>query len=309
MSRISNIVFVLSVSFLSACKLNSPMPPPAPVLERPIQSSPGLSPTKASATEPNVTKATALADHQYQVQKGDTLYAISKKVGLPLAKLAELNQLMPPFALQVGQVLTIAAKTTSNQTAVNNSNNEDAEVVTAAISQPPALGNDKAAAVTVAPEATPSTPTPTASAINNASTNVNTDLDRLNDAALVWQWPLQGKVTTQFDGQTSKGINITGNAAQGVAVASAGKVIYSGIDIRGYGKLVIVKHNSNLLSVYAHHGVSLVKEGAFVAANDIIATLPATQNPPPVLHFEIRQKGKPVDPMTFLPAVIQAENK
>jgi len=121
-----------------------------------------------------------------------------------------------------------------------------------------------------------------------------------------------GKVSTGFDAQTNKGLNITGNAGQVINAAGAGKVIYSGMDVRGYGKLIIIKHNSNLLSVYAHQGNSLVKEGAFVASGEKLANLPAqANNKAPVLHFEIRQKGKPVDPASYLPnnaATISSHN-
>lgn len=299
MNRILWTAIALSITALSGCKLNSPMPPPAPVLERPIQSSPGLSPNKASATEVSTHKPIPLGPHQYLVQKGDTLYAISKKLGIPLPKLAELNHLTPPFALQVGQILTVSTKGTPATAAATTAANEDAEVVTGAIGQPPGMGAEN---TLPSPATNETTPSKTTAVVSVAPPATSTDLDTVSDSTLDWQWPLRGKVTTQFDGQTNKGVNIVGNAGQVVTVSSAGKVIYSGIDIRGYGKLVIVKHNSNLLSVYAHHGVSLVKEGAFVAVNDKIATLPATQPQQPVLHFEIRQKGKPVDPLTFLPA-------
>lgn len=277
---------------LAACALNSPMPR-APVSNSPVSSSP-------SSTESNKSAATpaTLGANQYLVQKGDTLYSIGRKFGIPFMKLADFNQLQAPYEIHVGQVLNLNAKATSSTTnsKANDSTNapDDAEVVTSAIVRPDINSNAEPATTAAASNAqTPADTSKTASA---------TDLEAITDADIQWQWPLAGKVSTGFDAQTNKGLNITGNAGQVINAAGAGKVIYSGMDVRGYGKLIIIKHNSNLLSVYAHQGISLVKEGTFVASGEKLANLPTqANNKPPVLHFEIRQKGKPVDPVGYLP--------
>ena len=287
---------------LAACALNSPMPR-APVSSSSVSNIPG----STESNKPVATPAT-LGANQYLVQKGDTLYSIGRKFGIPFMKLADFNQLQAPYEIHVGQVLNLNAKATSNtaNSKANDSANtaDDAEVVTSAIVRPDI--NSNAEPATTATTSNAQTPADT------GKTAAATDLEAITDADIQWQWPLTGKVSTGFDAQTNKGLNITGNAGQVINAAGAGKVIYSGMDVRGYGKLIIIKHNSNLLSVYAHQGNSLVKEGAFVASGEKLANLPAQpNNKAPVLHFEIRQKGKPVDPTSYLPnntATISSHN-
>ena len=118
---------------------------------------------------------------------------------------------------------------------------------------------------------------------------------------VTWSWPAQGKVSTRFNAASNKGINITGEKGQPIIAASAGKVIYTGADLRGYGKLVIIKHSKTLLSVYAHNSKINVKEGQIIKAGQKIAEMGDTDTDKVKLHFEIRQKGKSVDPERFLP--------
>lgn len=272
---------------LAACALNSPMP------RAPVSSSPATSENKPAAPQ-------TIGTNQYLVQRGDTLYSIGRKFGIPFMKLAEFNQLQSPYEIHVGQVLNL--KPGSNATAANTKANDanssdDAEVVTSAIARPDMNTASEPVAATATPANNPAT------GATDAAKNAAPDLEAITDADIQWQWPLPGKVSNGFDAQNNKGLNITGTAGQAITAAGAGKVIYSGMDVRGYGKLVIIKHNSNLLSVYAHQGNSLVKEGAFVSQGEKLATLPApANNKPPILHFEIRQKGKPVDPASYLPA-------
>jgi len=273
---------------LAACALNSPMP------RAPVSSSPATS-GESKAAAPTVS---TIGASQYLVQKGDTLYSIGRKFGIPFMKLADINQLQAPYEIHVGQVLNLNAKASTVSNKVNEaaSTSDDAEVVTSAISRPDMNAAGDTAATSAANNPAPAS----ADAGKNATSS---DIEAIADGDIQWQWPLAGKVSTSFDAQTNKGLNITGNAGQVINAAGAGKVIYSGMDVRGYGKLIIIKHNSNLLSVYAHQGNSLVKEGAFVASGEKLANLPAAaNNKSPMLHFEIRQKGKPVDPISYLPA-------
>ena len=116
-----------------------------------------------------------------------------------------------------------------------------------------------------------------------------------------WAWPHNGKVIGTFNESSNKGLDIAGNIGQPVLAAAAGKVIYSGSDLRGYGKLVIVKHNALYLSVYAHNSTILVKEGQLVSRGQKIAELGNTESSSAKLHFEIRRQGKSVDPKQYLP--------
>ena len=123
-----------------------------------------------------------------------------------------------------------------------------------------------------------------------------------NDEALEWVWPTNGKVIGTFsDTGSGKGIDIAGSQGQPVVAAAPGKVIYSGSDLRGYGKLVIIKHNKTYLSVYAHNNQILVKEGQQVSRGQKIAEMGNSDTDKVKLHFEIRQQGKSVDPAKYLP--------
>ena len=118
-----------------------------------------------------------------------------------------------------------------------------------------------------------------------------------------WSWPASGKVIAGFsDSNNAKGMDIAGEKGQAVLAAATGKVIYSGSDLRGYGKLVIIKHDKTYLSVYAHNSQIVVKEGQQVKKGQKIAEMGSSDTDKVKLHFEIRQQGKSVDPAKFLPA-------
>src|SRR5450830_493773 len=117
-----------------------------------------------------------------------------------------------------------------------------------------------------------------------------------------WAWPTKGKVVTGFNETSNKGVDIAGTTGQAVNAAAAGKVIYSGSDLRGYGKLVIIKHNSTYLSVYAHNSQIVIKEGQQVSRGQKIAEMGNTDSNSVNLHFEIRRQGKSVDPGKYLTA-------
>ena len=127
-----------------------------------------------------------------------------------------------------------------------------------------------------------------------------TDVKSMDDESLTWNWPTQGKVSAGFNEASNKGIDIAGSTGQAINAAAPGKVIYSGSDLRGYGKLVIIKHNKTYLSVYAHNSKIVVKEGQSVAAGQKIAEMGNTDTTSTKLHFEIRRLGKSVDPAKYL---------
>ncbi|MBC7756309.1 MAG: peptidoglycan DD-metalloendopeptidase family protein [Bdellovibrio sp.] len=121
-----------------------------------------------------------------------------------------------------------------------------------------------------------------------------------DDESISWGWPTQGKISAGFVEASNKGIDIAGTTGQAINAAAPGKVIYSGSDLRGYGKLVIIKHNKTYLSVYAHNSKIVVKEGQAVAAGQKIAEMGNTDANSVKLHFEIRRLGKSVDPAKYL---------
>jgi lipoprotein NlpD len=151
---------------------------------------------------------------------------------------------------------------------------------------PPQAAPSTARAKPVTPPAAPASVSATASA-----------------GAITWAWPARGALLQPFNqGPNPKGIAIGGETGQPVLASAAGRVVYSGSGLRGYGKLVIIKHDATYLSVYAHNRELRVKEGERVAAGQAIAEMGSFDAERPGLHFEIRRLGKPVDPLQYLPA-------
>jgi lipoprotein NlpD len=117
-----------------------------------------------------------------------------------------------------------------------------------------------------------------------------------------WRWPAQGQVVRHFSPKNgSKGIDIAGRSGQAVNAAAGGRVVYSGSGLRGYGKLIIIKHNNSHLSAYAHNERLLVKEGDTVNGGQRIASMGRAGDRQVKLHFQVRRNGKPVDPLRYLP--------
>lgn len=121
------------------------------------------------------------------------------------------------------------------------------------------------------------------------------------DDKIDWAWPASGKIIAGFNETSSKGVDLSGKPGDPVLAAASGRVVYAGTGLRGYGKLVIVKHDNSYLSAYAHNQSLLVKEGQAVSRGQKIAELGDTDSDRPKLHFEIRRQGKPVDPGKYLP--------
>ena len=142
---------------------------------------------------------------------------------------------------------------------------------------------------------TPTTPTPEKPIETKPSETKPVAAGDMN-----WAWPTAGKVVSTFNQAGNKGIDIAGARGQSIMAAAPGKVIYSGSDLRGYGKLVIIKHSANFLSVYAHNNVIIAKEGQQVSRGQKIAEMGSTDSNTVKLHFEIRNQGKSVDPMPYL---------
>ena len=127
-------------------------------------------------------------------------------------------------------------------------------------------------------------------------------MPEIDDEKLGWMWPATGKIVSTFsETATLKGIDIAGKSGQPIVASAAGKVVYAGSGLRGYGKLIIVKHNATFLSAYAHNKEIDVKEGQQVAKGQKIAEMGDTDADQVKLHFEIRRLGKPVDPTRYLP--------
>lgn len=154
------------------------------------------------------------------------------------------------------------------------------------------------------PAAPPAPSTPATASIEKAppSRPESARVPEIDDAKIDWVWPTSGKVIAGFsEASNLKGIDISGKAGQPVLASAAGRVVYAGAGLRGYGKLVIIKHNNTYLSAYAHNREILVKEGQQVSKGQKIGEMGDTDADQVKLHFEIRRLGKPIDPAKYLP--------
>ena len=166
---------------------------------------------------------------------------------------------------------------------------------TLALATPPAVRAEPKPETKLEPKATPAAPSPPPPSSPPPATSGDSD-------ALDWAWPAKGKVVAGFSETANlKGIDIAGTAGQAVTASAAGRVVYAGSGLRGYGKLIIIKHNATFLSAYAHNREILVKEGQQVARGQKIAEMGNTDADQVKLHFEIRRQGKPMDPTKYLP--------
>ena len=201
------------------------------------------------------------------VREGETLYSIAWMYGRDFRELADNNSIRSPFLIHPGQTISL---------------NQRSRPVAAPPKRTSSPAKKQVVKKTTPVRKPPASPMPT---------------------QVVWQWPAKGNVIKGFalKGSVNKGIDIGGKLGEPVVAAAAGEVVYSGSDLAGYGRLVIMKHNNSYLSAYAHNRELLVREGDSVKAGQKIAEIGSTGTTEPKLHFEIRRDGKPVDPMRFLP--------
>lgn len=202
-----------------------------------------------------------------KAEKGDSLYALSRRYGVSIERLAQLNQLKKPYVIQPGQTIFLQP--------LNPASNKKPAVARSSVVRPQP------------PEETRQTRT---AAINWPKT-------------VKWQRPANGQIIKRFNRQRndSKGIDIAGKQGDKVVAAAGGKVVYSGDGLISYGRLIIIKHNNSFLSAYAYNHKLLVKEGDEVKRGQQIAEMGRKDKLSPRLHFEIRKNGKPVDPLKYLP--------
>ncbi len=210
----------------------------------------------------------------YRVQRGDTLSQIAQRNGTNTRDLARWNQLSNPNAIEVDQILRVMPPAGQSTAAVS----------TAPTTAPGRSASAPASAIRGEPARTPQ---------GVASAPVASTL------ALVW--PAAGTVLHRFGEAGNKGIDIAGAAGQPVFAAAAGRVVYAGNGLRGYGNLLIVKHNADYLTAYAYNRALLVKEGQSVTQGEQIAEMGSSDTDRVMLHFELRYRGQTINPQTSLP--------
>ena len=242
----------------------------------------------------------------YTVKRGDTLYAIAFRLGIDFRQLAARNGIKSPYTISVGQVLATSKPVVvaSGQSRARGSASAQANSGTQS-SKPKSKSSSSKGTATKAVSKPASSATPKTKSVartvskpqkKSASKSVEP-----NRPVSRWRWPSRGKVIRTFAANVHKGIDIAGNRGDPVTSAAAGKVVYAGAGVTGYGSLIIVKHNDTYLSAYGHNERLLVSEGSVVNAGQQIATMGSSGTNSVKLHFELRRQGKPVDPLTLLP--------
>lgn len=298
-SSLPGRVFALATLMLmTACSSPSRQ---APVVERqpapqtstqsaPVASSPA--PSRPTA-RPTVTASERSGDGRsatYVVKRGDTLYSIALDHGQDYREVAAWNRIEDVNLIKIGQVLRVL---------------------------PPEATQAAPVAMASAPEVKPLTATPLppvaarpevsgdakGDAKPDAKSDTRSDATRSADGggAIQWAWPASGAIIEGFQEGKNKGVDLSGKAGDPVTAASEGKVVYAGSGLRGYGNLVIIKHNADFLSAYAHNSKLLVREGEAVKRGQRIAEMGNSDADRVKLHFEVRRRGTPVDPQKFLP--------
>ena len=262
--------------------------------------------TTATETKAASTPIAPVAENRpgtYVVQPGDMLTKIGMDTGQSWRDLARWNNLADPNRLEVGQVLRTVPPVGdlppgSTVTTTTTTTTSATPVATFKPLPPlPTKPDAKASGVAAATAPAPGSAVPLTGAATPPQTATRESDDDLN-----WAWPAAGPVVAPFDDAKTKGLAIGGKAGDPVYAAADGRVVYAGSGLRGYGNLVIVKHNANYLTAYAHNQALLVKEDQIVKRGQKIAEMGATDADRVQLHFEIRKQGKPIDPSRLLPA-------
>ena len=235
----------------------------------------------------NYTKGT-LNSHKYKVKAGETLYAIAWRAGIDFRQLARVNKIGKPYAIYPGQVITLQ---TSLQSSENNSPAKKKNTQTNSKSK-----NHKKTF-----------------ANKNSGEYGKTQQDQKDKTKNIkdpfpskvrkWRYPSDGKIIATYSTKElgNNGLDFGGKIGDPIIAAADGKVVYAGSALRGYGNLVIVKHNDDYLSAYAHNQSIKVKEKDWVKAGQVIAEMGNTGTDRVKLHFEIRHRGRSVNPSKYLP--------
>jgi lipoprotein NlpD len=289
------LLVITTSLLLSACGTSLQR---APVEDRnpqpPKAAAPAASAPVVAAPAPEVKPPLPGAENAgkagyYTVKPGDALIRIALDNGQSWRDVAKWNNLDNPNRIEVGQVLRVvppgvdAAAVTSKPVASAGkveSRPLDAKPPVAAASGP-------ASGPVAAPTPAPAAPAAAAAA---------------DDDGLSWGWPVSHPVSAGFDEQRNKGLDFAGKAGDPVLAVADGRVVYAGSGLRGYGNLVIIKHNNTYLTAYAHNRAMLVEQDQVVRKGQRIAEMGSTESDTVKLHFEVRKLGKPVDPAKLLPA-------
>jgi len=228
----------------------------------------------------------AYSANTYQVKAGDTLYSIAWYSGNDYRDLARINKITSPYQIQPGQLLTLAELSKSIQPTSNKNTGQTSKtIVNQAVdpSKKQAYGESEQKVI---------------------KDSIGSTIGQFPDRVKSWHWPTYEKVSRGFSAkeQGNKGLDFSGKLGMPILAAADGKVVYTGNALRGFGKLVIIKHSDAYLTAYAHNDNMLVKEQQWVTAGQKIATMGRSGTDKVKLHFEVRYKGKSINPLRYLPS-------
>ena len=285
-SRLIRILFSSALLLAMAACTHVSLHQPAPVEQREVgkPAKPASAPDApaSSASSPTATVDVKPQAGYYTVKAGDSLLRIALDNGQNWRDVARWNNIQNPDRIDVGQALRVLPPTV-------DPNAVSTKGITVARSDAPRPLDAK-------PDA--AKPVPAASA--PAATTAAATSPRGDDEP-PWGWPAAGPVIAGFDDPRNKGLDLGGKAGDPVYAAADGRVVYVGNDLRGFGNLVIIKHNDTYLSAYAHNQTLLVKDEQVVKKGQRIAEMGSTDTDQVKLHFEVRKQGKPIDPSRVLP--------
>ena len=255
---------LIVLSLLAACAGDSKPPPRPPVKPLKVNIKPRF----------------------YVVKKGSTLSGIGLQTGHDYRQLAAWNDIAPPYTIYPGQKIRLFGSNASSQSKSSRKTKNKTSTRRKGSTRKKTVSRKKGSTVST----------------NKKKRSPPSAEEKAEKKLKVsWLWPLKGVIVRKYSQTGSKGIDISGKLGQPVLAAAAGKVVYSGQGLAGYGNLVIVKHSEKFLSAYANNRRLLVKEGDHVRKGQTIAEVGAVAGKRPSLHFEIRKFGKPVNPISYLP--------
>ncbi|MBU2894321.1 peptidoglycan DD-metalloendopeptidase family protein [Colwellia sp. D2M02] len=238
----------------------------------------------------------SITTSEYIVKKGETLYSIAWRANSDVRQIAQLNKISSPYRIFPGQKLFLTEKSPKKTT--EDSKNKPSTKKSSKGSSTANKKSTKKVLATTKKQAYGKNVT--GGKVYQKSIPENKGFSQKIHR---WQWPVKGKVIDYFSNQAqgNKGIDIAGRRGTNIKAAADGKVVYAGDALRGYGKLIIIKHNDDYLSAYAHNDKLLVKEQQVVKGGKVIAKMGDTDSVKVMLHFEIRFRGKSINPLKYLP--------
>ena len=237
----------------------------------------------------------------HTVRQGDTLYSVAFLYGYQIEQLALWNDLRPPYTIYKGQRLRLKPPPARSIPHSRPKPKTTLARVSPSRPKPQPVAPSRPKTATAPPPHRRGPPQAKA-AQPQAPAQAQPQAESAN-RPLTWSWPADGPLLQRFDAASSgrKGVSIGGKSGEPVRAAAAGKVVYSGSGLGGYGRLIIIKHNKDFLSAYAHNRMLIASEGQWVEQDQVIAEMGNSGTDRVQLYFEVRRQGRPVDPLQYLP--------